>query len=106
MLFFLGRKRFPMLGCPNPDCRTSLTGALITKCLVADPGHRVPVGAKRERRRSPRRRFPPPANGCRLCAACRALAAALLEEVVEIFASVIVGYFLSRGDGTQRYEHE
>jgi ClpX C4-type zinc finger len=34
---------FPMLGCLAPDCRTSLTGALITRCLVAGPGHRVPI---------------------------------------------------------------
>lgn len=102
-------KRFPMLGCLAPDRRTSLTGALITRCLVAGPGHRVPIEGGRERRRlirSARRRFPSPANGCRLCAARCASAAAFLEEEVEIFASVVVGYFVSRGDGTQRYEHD
>jgi hypothetical protein len=67
-----------------------------------------PLG-RRERRqliRSARCRFPPPAKGCRLCAACCASAAAFLEEVVEIFASVVVRYFVSRDDGMQRYEYD
>ena len=45
------------------------------------------------------------ADGC-LGAACGAPAAAVPDEVVEIFATVIVGYFLPRCDATQCHEHD
>ncbi len=46
-----------------------------------------------------------PANGC-FCAAGGAPAAAVPDEVVEIFAAVVVGYLLPRCDGAQRHEHD
>ena len=115
--FFAGIwKRFPMLGCLDPDRRASLTGAphyqVFGEVGGRPPNRFWPPSAhwgRRERRqliRSARCRFPSSANGCRLCAACCASAAAFLEEEVEIFASVVVGYFVSRDDGTQRYEHD
>ena len=99
---------------PDPDCRASLAGLLITGCLqrgwrqAHSQSPEYPLGAKRGRQPNSvyTLSFPPPAQGCRLCAACCASAAAFFEEVFAIFASVVVGYFVSRGDGTQRYDHD
>jgi hypothetical protein len=45
-----------------------------------------------------------PPSGCLYAASC-ATASATPDEVVEIFLSIVVGYFLSRRDVTQGYNH-
>src|SRR5215468_1783567 len=52
------------------------------------------------------RRYPLLAANGRLGAACGATAAAVFYEVVEIFAAIVVGYFLPKIDTAQRDKHD